>query len=90
MDGAAVTVLGNSASQRQENMLFHKNAFALACVPLEPLQGIQGVEQISNDGLSITLTPAADPVNYIQRWRLDVLYGFASVYPELGVRMYGG
>ena len=89
-DGAAITVLGAAASQRPENMLFHKNAFALACVPLEPLQGIQGVEQMSNDGLSITLTPAADPVNYIQRWRLDVLYGFASVYPELGVRMYGG
>ena len=44
---------------------------------------------MSSDGISITLTPAADTVNYVQRWRLDVLYGFAAVYPELATRLSG-
>jgi len=89
VDGAAITVLGNAGAQRSENMLFHRSAFALAMVPLEPLQGIQGVEQVSSDGFSVTLTPAADPVNYVQRWRADILYGFAPVYPEVATRLYG-
>lgn len=84
-----VVQLGTAGVTYPQNMLFHKNAFALAVVPLEPLQGISGVEQISADGISITLTPAADPVNYVQRWRLDVLYGAAAVYPELATRLSG-
>ena len=86
---SAVTAIGTASTTYAQNMLFHKNAFALAVVPLEPLQGIQGVEQVSEDGISITLTPAADPVNYVQRWRLDVLYGVKAVYPELATRLSG-
>lgn len=89
VDGAAITVQGTANSVAAQNMLFHRNAFALACVPLQPLQGIQGVEQVAFDGLALTLTPAADPVNYVQRYRIDVLYGFEAVYPELATRMYG-
>lgn len=88
-DGAAITVAGAANGVFPQNMLFHRNAFALACVPLEPLSGIQGVEQMSDMGFSITLTPVADPINYVQRWRLDTLYGFEAVYPELATRMNG-
>jgi hypothetical protein len=86
---STVAQKGTASTTYPQNMLFHKNAFALAVVPLEPLQGIQGVEQVSADGISITLTPAADPVNYVQRWRLDVLYGVKAVYPELATRLSG-
>lgn len=89
VDNAVITPLGVANAITPQNLLFHKHAFALAVVPLEKLQGITDVQQITDEGLSITLTPVADPKAYTQAWRLDVLYGFTAQYPELATRLYG-
>jgi hypothetical protein len=85
----AVTWLGSASTNYPMNMAFHKNAFALAVVPLELPPGSVNPARESFDGLSVRLIPYYDGTNDIANWRLDVLYGVAAIDPRLAVRISG-
>lgn len=87
--GAAVTWMGAANTPYTQNIMAHKSAFALTCVPLVKPDGAVSCERESYKGLSVRLIPYYDGVNDISNWRLDILYGVKAVDPRLGVRLNG-
>lgn len=89
-DGAELTPIAVTASgQYRQNMVFHKNAFALCMVPMELPVGANGAARSSYNGLSISVTPYYDGTNNVSNWRFDVLWGVKAIYPELATRLSG-
>lgn len=86
---AAITVLGAANTGFRQNMMFHKNAFALALVPMESPPGAVDVARESFKGCSVRIIPVYDGVNDLSRWRCDVLYGIQCIDPRLAVRVNG-
>lgn len=88
-DGLAITPVGSASTSYKQNMMFHKNAMALAVVPLEMPQGAVGGSRISHNGLSCRVQPVYDGINDVSAWRLDILYGRKLIDPRLGLRISG-
>lgn len=88
-DNAAITVSGSASTGYLQNMVFHKNAFALAMVPMEVPQGAVNVSRKSMNGLNVRVVPFYDGTNDISKWRLDILYGVKAINPHLATRLSG-
>jgi len=87
---SAVTVISGSAGASYPNALaFHKDAFALGTADLILPQGVDMAGRASADGLSIRLVRQYDINSDQLPCRLDVLYGWSTIYPELAVRVTG-
>lgn len=87
--GKGVTRVGTAATGYRQNMVFHKNAFALCVRPLDmPPGSVDGARATDPDtGLSVRVIPFYDGVNDISTYRLDILYGVAAIAPELATRL---
>ena len=91
-DGRTITILGPAAGTAvtyRQNVAYHKNAFALAMVPMEMPQAAYGGARKSYKGISIRVIPVYDGINDVSKWRLDVLYGRKCIDPRLAVRFSG-
>lgn len=88
-DNAAITVLGTASTGYVQNMVFHKNAFALAMVPMESPMGAVNVSRKSMNGLNVRVVPFYDGVNDVSKYRLDILYGVKAINPAYAVRLSG-
>lgn len=88
-DNAAITVLGTGGTGYRQNLVFHKNAFALAMVPLISPPGAVDVARKSYKGTSVRMIPTYDGTNDKSNFRLDVLYGFKAIDPRLATRLSG-
>ncbi|MDQ2079484.1 P22 phage major capsid protein family protein [Xanthobacteraceae bacterium Astr-EGSB] len=88
-DNAAITVLGTASTIYPQNMVFHKNAFALAMVPMEKPEGAVKCYVESRNGLAVRIIAYYDGVNDLGNWRLDVLGGVKAVFPDLAARVSG-
>jgi hypothetical protein len=90
-DNAPLTFLGTASSSYPQNLVFHRDAFALVMVPMEiPAAippGLAGRE--SYKGISVRLLPYYDGANDVDNWRLDVLYTVQAIYPDLACRLSG-
>ena len=86
---APITVLGTGGTGYRQNLFFHKNAFALAMVPLAIPQGAVGGAMKSYKGMSVRIQPYYDGTNDISKWRADILYGVSAIDPRLAVRASG-
>lgn len=88
-DNADITVLGTGGTGYRQNLVFHKNAFALAMVPLISPPGAIDVARKSYKGTSVRLIPTYDGTNDKSNFRLDVLYGVKAIDPRLATRLSG-
>lgn len=88
-DNADITVLGTGGTGYRQNMVFHKNAFALAMVPMIMPTGAVGGARQSYKGLSVRVQPYYDGTNDANNWRLDILYGVKAIDPRLATRLSG-
>ena len=88
-DNAAITVLGTASTGYKQNMAYHKNAMALAIVPLEMPQAAYNGSRESYKGMSVRVIPIYDGTNDINKWRLDLLYGRKVIDPRVAVRLSG-
>lgn len=89
LNTAAITAVGTAATGYTQNMVFHKNAFSLAMVPLVMPQGVTGASRKSSNGLSVRIVPFYDGTNDVSNWRLDILYGVKAIDPRLATRLSG-
>lgn len=88
-DAATITYVGTASTGYRQNMVFHKNAFALVTVPLiMPDSAVWKARQTHN-GLSVRLYKYLDGDNDIEKIRCDILYGTKAIYPELATRISG-
>jgi len=90
---AAVTLVNRATdgAAYAQNMLFHPNCFALTVLPFaKPESAFQWATATDPDlGLSISISSDYDISNFLEITRLDILFGWDTIYPELGVRMTG-
>jgi hypothetical protein len=88
-DDAQLTRVGAESTAYRQNMVFHKNAFALVMVPMVKPPGAVDVARKSHKGISVRVIPYYDGTNDQSSWRLDVLYGVKALDPKLAVRLSG-
>jgi len=84
-----VTFIGSASTNYAQNMVFHKNAFALVTVPLVAPPGAVDVGRQTYKGTSVRVIPVYDGISDESMWRLDVLYGTKAVDPRLATRLSG-
>jgi hypothetical protein len=91
-DGAAIKVFGAVNTYAgiicPQNMVFDKDAFALAFVDLEEVPGSVVVRD-EDLGLSMRMWQQGDITNDRLITRLDVMYGFKCIRPEYACRVVG-
>lgn len=88
-DDAPITVLGTASTAYTQNMAFHKNAFALAVVPMIKPEGAVDVQRVTYKGLSVRMIPVYTGSDDTSAIRLDILLGTKSIYPDLATRLSG-
>jgi len=90
-DNAAITMVGAEASQSPQGLAFHRDAFTLAMADLPLPQGTDMAARVSDDqlGMSIRLIRDYDITTDKFPCRLDVLFGWAALRPELACRIQG-
>lgn len=88
-DNAGLVFDGTASTTYRQNLAFHKNAMALAVVPMEMPPAAYGGTRQSYKNLSVRLIPTYDATNDISKWRLDLLYGRKLIDPRLTVRFAG-
>jgi hypothetical protein len=88
--GAPYVIKGAASTAYNTNIAFHRDAFALAMVPMFEPGANQGASSstYSEDGFTIKCTEYWDGANDRGNMRLDVLFGWASLYPELACKYY--
>lgn len=89
-DNAAVTVAGASGTTYGISLAMHPDAFVLATAPLSSEAAASGSVKTVSDpdtGLSITLEMWRDGRAGTDVFRLDCLYGYSPLRPELAVRI---
>ena len=88
----AFVIWGAASTAYSQSIGYHRDAFTLAAVPLwQPPggKGVIGSSQVTSDNnISIRVIDFYDGVNDAAIRRLDVLFGWASTYPELACRYY--
>jgi hypothetical protein len=86
---AVVTPFNNTGTVSPQNIILHRNCETLACADLELPAGVVFAGRASDRelGLSIRVVRQYTINNDSIPCRLDVLYGWAMLYPELGCRV---
>ena len=87
--GNASVISGSNGSSYPNAVAFHRDAFAFGTADLILPQGVDMAGRASADGVSIRLVRQYDINSDQLPCRLDVLYGWSTVYPELAVRVTG-
>jgi hypothetical protein len=84
-----VTPFNNTGVNSPQNILMHKNAFTMACADLELPEGVHFAGRASDKelGLSLRVVRQYTINNDSIPTRIDVLYGWAPLYPELACRI---
>jgi len=87
--GAAVTMLGSAGTQYPQNLVYHKDAITFATADLLLPQGVDMASRAVHNGISLRIVRQYDINNDRMPCRIDVLYGYSVIRPQLGVRMWG-
>ena len=85
----AFVIFGAASTSYTCSVGYHKDAFTLASVPMwmpPSGKGVIDVAQETYKGITMKVTEFYDGINDNSIMRLDVLFGFAACYPELGVK----
>lgn len=88
-DDATITIMGTASTNYSQNLVFHKNAFALVTVPMVKPPGAVDVGRRSYNGYSVRVIPYYDGASDVSKWRLDILYGVKTVDARLATRLSG-
>lgn len=90
VDGTTtIAKIGTGGTAYRQNLMFHKNAFALVSVPLISPPGAVDVGRQSYKGTNVRVIPVYDGISDESAWRLDVLYGVKAIDPRLAHRISG-
>jgi len=84
-----ITAFNNTGVASPQNIMMHRNAFTLAVADLELPDGVHFAGRASDKeiGLSMRVVRQYTINNDSIPTRLDVLYGWAPLYPELACRI---
>ncbi len=86
-NGAAVTFAGTASTATGTSIAYHPDAFTFATADLVMPGGVDMASRASKDGLSIRVVRQYDINNDVFPCRLDILYGYQAIRPQLAVRL---
>lgn len=88
-DNAAIVKVGAGANETLEQSLaFHKNAFAFVTADLPLPEGTDWARREVMDGISMSLIRDFSISDRSFPCRIDVLYGFKTIRPQLATRVH--
>lgn len=86
--GKAVVVAGTASTDVGTSLLYHREAFAFATADLPMPKGIDFAAREVFDGISLRIVRNYDIVNDKFPCRIDVLYGYKTIRPQLAARLH--
>ena len=86
-DNAAITVAGTASQPHGISLAYHKSAFAFATADMVMPRGVDFAAREVFDGVSMRIVRQYDINNDKFPCRLDVLYGFKTLRPQLACRL---
>ena len=87
--GAVITMLGTANTSYPQNLAYHKNAITMATADLLMPQGVDMASRQVHNGISLRIVRQYDINNDRLPCRIDVLYGFKVIRPEMACRVWG-
>ena len=87
--GAVVTMLGSSSTQYAQNLVYHKDAITFATADLLLPNGVDMASRQVHNGISLRVVRQYDINNDRMPCRIDVLYGFGAIRPQMAARLWG-
>lgn len=87
-DNAAITFAGTASTAVQTSLLFQKEAFAFATADLLLPSGVDFAMREVIDGISMRIVRQYDISNDKFPCRLDILYGYKTLRPQLACRYH--
>lgn len=88
-DNAAVTFVGTASTGYPQNMIYHKDAITFATADLVMPQGVDMAARANHNGISLRVVRQYDINNDRMPCRIDVLYGFSTIRPQMACRLWG-
>jgi hypothetical protein len=88
-DNAVVTVLGAANSDYPQNLVYHKDAITFATADLLLPQGVDMASRQVHNGISMRVVRQYDINNDRLPCRIDVLYGYSVIRPQMACRLWG-
>jgi len=89
VSGSGVTFLGAASTQYVQNLIYHKDAIAFATADLLLPQGVDMASRQVHNGISLRVVRQYDINNDRLPCRIDVLYGYSVIRPQMAVRLWG-
>jgi hypothetical protein len=89
VSGKAVVFVGAASSQYAQNLVYHKDAITFATADLLLPQGVDMAARAVHNGISLRIVRQYDINNDRMPCRIDVLYGFNTIRPQMGCRIWG-
>jgi len=86
-NGSAIAKIGAASTIYKPSLVFHKDAFTFATADLVLPKGVHFAAREVYDGISMRIVQAYDISNDVMPCRLDVLYGFKTIRPQLAARI---
>lgn len=87
--GKAVTFLGAASTQYPQNLVYHKDAISFATADLIMPSGVDMASRQVHNGISMRIVRQYDINNDRLPCRIDVLYGFSTIRPQMATRIWG-
>jgi hypothetical protein len=86
-DSAVVTFAGTASTPTGNSICYHPDAFTFATADLVMPRGVDMASRAEKDGLSIRVVRQYDINNDVLPCRLDILYGYQAIRPQLACRL---
>ncbi len=86
---AVVTFLGAASTQYPQNLVYHKDAYTFATADLLLPQGVDMASRQVHNGISLRVVRQYDINNDRMPCRIDVLYGYSAIRPQMATRLWG-
>lgn len=86
-NGAAVVKIGGASAVYRPSLAYHENAFTFATADLVQPKGVDFAAREVMDGISMSLVRQFQISDRSFPCRIDVLYGFKTIRPQLACRI---
>ena len=85
----AVVFLGTASTAYPQNLVYHKDAITFATADLLLPQGVDMAARAVHNGISLRVVRQYDINNDRMPCRVDVLYGYSVIRPQMACRIWG-
>ena len=85
----AVVFVGAGGTAYPQNLIYHKDAITFATADLLLPQGVDMASRAVHNGISLRVVRQYDINNDRMPCRIDVLYGYSVIRPQMAVRLWG-